>query len=137
MASVWKRGPHQYCVRVRRNGSSETKTFETRQEAEEWGRVVEGKVTGNELVDDQGKARETSLTAALEWYEKVILPRTPKSSKVKKTQVAYWKASKFACWALPSLHPWDLLDWRREALDEDNAEDGELVGDDPPVDLHE
>jgi len=34
MATVWTRGPYQFCVRVRRNGVSETKTFETRREAE-------------------------------------------------------------------------------------------------------
>jgi hypothetical protein len=112
MATIWKRGPYQFCVRVRRNGVSQTKTFETQREAESWARLVEGKVTGDEFVDFS-KGKDTTLSVALDWYEKVIVPKTPRSAKGKKGQVAYWKASKFADWSLVSLHPWDLLDWRR------------------------
>lgn len=124
MATIWKRGP-----RVRRNGVSQTKTFETKREAEDWARIVEGKVSGDEFID-LSKGKDTSLSVALDWYEKIIIPQTPRSAKGKKTQVAYWKASRFADWSLVSLQPWDLLDWRREALDEDNAEDGEQIGPD-------
>jgi hypothetical protein len=42
--------------------------------------------------------------------------------------VTDWKASKFADWALVALHPWDLIDWRREVRDEDNSEDGAPIG---------
>lgn len=127
MATIWERGPYQYCVRIRRKGVSETKTFETRREAEEWARIMEGKVTGDEFVD-RSKARDTTLSQALDWYARVIVPKTPRSAKVKMSQVAYWKASRFADWSLLSLRPWDLLDWRREVLDEDNAEDGGQIG---------
>lgn len=127
MASIWSRGPYQFCVRIRRNGVSETKTFESRREAEHWARVTEGKVAGNEFVD-YSKAQETTLTHALEWYEKNVVPQTPRSAKVKRSNVAYWRASKFADWALVSIQPWDLLDWRREVLDEDNADDDRLIG---------
>jgi hypothetical protein len=46
MASISKRGPHQFFARIRRNGVSETKTFETKTEAQDWARLTEGKVTG-------------------------------------------------------------------------------------------
>lgn len=129
MATIWKRGPYQLCVRVRRNGVAETKTFETRRGAEEWARIIEGKITGEEFVD-RSMARDTALSQALDWYERVIVPKTPRSAKVKRNQVAYWKESKFADWSLISLRPWDLLEWRREVLDEDNAGDGEQIGPD-------
>jgi hypothetical protein len=45
------RGPHQYRVQVRRNGIYQSKTFATLREAQEWQRIVEGKVTGEEFVD--------------------------------------------------------------------------------------
>jgi hypothetical protein len=45
------RGPHQFRVQVRRNGVYQTKTFERLSEAQEWQRVMEGKVTGEDLVD--------------------------------------------------------------------------------------
>jgi len=56
------------------------------------------------------------------------VPKTPRSAKGKQTQIDYWTASKFADWSLVTLHPWDLIDWRREVLDEDNAEDGGQIG---------
>lgn len=127
MASIWKRGPNQFCVRIRRNGVSLSETFETKTAAEEWARVTEGKITGNEFVDRRS-AQETTLSAALDWYEEVILPRTPKSLKTKRSQIRYWKESRFASWSLVSLHSWDLLEWRREVLDEDNIEDDETEG---------
>jgi integrase len=127
MATIWKRAPYQFCARIRRNGVSETKTFETKSEAQEWARVTEGKVTGNEILD-QSKVRGTNLAEAFDWYEQVIVPETPRSAAGKLTQVNYWRASRFASWALISLHPWDLIDWRREVLDEDDADDGEQVG---------
>lgn len=129
MATIWSRGPYQFCVRIRRNGVSETKTFESQRAAEQWARIVEGKVAGNEFVD-HGKAQSTTLTQALEWYEKTVVPKTPRSAKNKRRTIAYWKASKFANWSLVSIRPWDLLEWRREALDEDNAEEGEQIGPD-------
>ena len=93
MATIERRGPHQFRVRIRRNGVTETRTFETRRAAEDWARTLEGKVTGDEFVD-QSRAKETTL------------------------------------WALVSLRAWDLLEWRREVLDEDNADDSGQVGPD-------
>lgn len=74
------------------------------------------------------KPRDVTLRQALDWYVKHVVPKTPRSAKMKISLVAYWKKSRFADWALPALHPWDLIDWRREVLDEDNAEDGTNVG---------
>src|SRR5215469_6300800 len=105
MATIWRRGRHQFCVRVRLKGLSETRTFDTRREAEEWARLVEGKITGEEFVE-QGKARDTTLSQALDWYKMVVVPRTPRSEKVKLSQVTYWKGSKFASWSILSIRPW-------------------------------
>jgi len=45
MASINKRGPYQYQALVRRKGyPSQTKTFESRAEAEAWARGVEAKM---------------------------------------------------------------------------------------------
>jgi hypothetical protein len=89
MATIWERGPSRHRVRIRRKGVSETKTFETRREAEERARIMEGKVTGDEFVD-RSKARDTTLSQALDWYARVIVPKTPRSAKVKMSQVAYF-----------------------------------------------
>jgi integrase len=129
MATIEERGPYQFRVKIRRNGVSETKTFETRREAEDWARILDGKVSGDDFVD-KSRARDTNLALALDWYEKVIVPKRPRSIKIKLSIIRYWRKSDFASWSLVAIHPWDLLDWRRLVLDEDNAEDGSLVGPD-------
>ena len=43
-------------------------------------------------------------------------------------KLRYWKTSKFADWSLAAIHDWDLIEWRRETLDEDDADDGEAAG---------
>jgi integrase len=43
-------------------------------------------------------------------------------------KLRYWKESKFANWSLVAIHDWDLIEWRREVLDEDDAEDDEVCG---------
>ena len=60
------RGPHQFRVQVRRNGVSQSKTFETLREAQEWQRITEGKVTGEEVIDLK-LARNTTLAKACDW----------------------------------------------------------------------
>jgi integrase len=129
MATIEQRGPHQFRVRVRRNGVSQTKTFETRGAGVDWARILDGKVSGDDFID-RSRAQDTTLSQALDWYERAVVPKTPRSTKVKLGLVRYWRSSRFADWSLVSLHPWDLLEWRREVLDEDNAEDGELAGPD-------
>jgi integrase len=129
MATIEQRGPHQFRAKIRRNGVSQTKTFETRRAAEDWARVLDGKVSGDDFID-RSRAQETTLSQALDWYERAVVPKTPRSAKVKLGLVRYWRKSRFTDWSLVSLHPWDLLEWRREVLDEDNAEDGEQLGPD-------
>ncbi len=121
------RGPNQFRVQVRRNGVYQTKTFERLREAQEWQRVMEGKVTGEELVDLK-RARGTTLAQACDWMlDGKRVGNNPDAKNVS-AKLRYWKDSKFASWSLVSIHDWDLIEWRREVLDEDNAEDGEACG---------
>jgi len=46
------------------------------------------------------------------------------------SKLRYWQESRFATWALPAIHDWDLIEWRRDVLDEDQAEDREPLGPD-------
>lgn len=120
MATIWNRGPHQFCARMRRNGVSQTKTFETRAAAEEWARIIEGKVTGDEF-QDRRLARDTTLSQACDWMAK-SLPNTP-DAKNKRSKLRYWQGTEFATWSLVSLRPADLIRWRRDVLDEDGGGD--------------
>lgn len=128
MATVWERGPYQFCARVRRNGVSETRTFETRNQAERWAAVIEGKVVGDEY-EDRREARETSLSQACEWMAE-HLDRSRSDAKNKASKLRYWQGTHLAQWSLLSIRPSDLVDWRRLVLDEDGAEYGEICGPD-------
>lgn len=121
------RGAHQYRVQVRRNGFYQSRTFETLREAQEWQRIVEGKVTADEFVDLR-RARTTTLAAACDWMLDGKLYGSNPGAKNVAVNLRYWKNSRFAGWSLLSIHDWDLIEWRREVLDEDNAEDSGRCG---------
>ena len=118
MANIQERGPYQFRVQVRRGGKSVSKTFETRREAEDWARITEGKVTGGEVVQKQTVA---SLAQACAWMEAHV--GTNADARNQRGHIRYWKDSKFAAWAVSAIHDWDVIEWRREVLDEANAED--------------
>ena len=111
---------------MRRNGVYQTKTFEKLSDAREWQRVMEGKVTGEELVDLK-LARSTTLAEACEWMLDGRVGNHADAKNVS-AKLRYWKQSKFADWSPVAIHDWDLIEWRREVLDEDNADDGEACG---------
>jgi integrase len=54
-------------------------------------------------------------------------PRT-QHARCQVGHLRYWENSEFSVWSLAALRPWDLIEWRRRTLDEDNANDGEFVG---------
>jgi len=134
MATIEQRGPYQFRVKIRRRGVKETRTFETRAEAETWARIMEGKVTGDEYVDRK-PARDTTVSQACEWFLDQIAPlgpsgkRVPKSDHAKNqvSKLGYWMKSEFADWSLVSLHPWDLIEWRDELMGEAECSPQTLV----------
>jgi integrase len=123
------RGPNQYRVQIRHNGVYHSRTFETLRDAREWQRVTDGKVSGGELVDAR-EARATSLAQACDWMLEGSRAGTNANAKNIKAKLRYWKTTGLACWSITAIHDWDLIEWRREVLDEDNAEGGEVVGPD-------
>jgi integrase len=68
MATIVKRGPYSFLVRIRRKGlPALAKTFETEKEAKAWARRQELKLEDRD-VQDLTEARETTLAQALERY---------------------------------------------------------------------
>ncbi|MFD1625861.1 hypothetical protein [Azospirillum griseum] len=53
-------------ARVRRDGKSLTKTFETFEAAQAWALSLEGKIVGDEY-QDRRKAQGTTLAQACDW----------------------------------------------------------------------
>lgn len=75
MASIIERGPHQFQVTVRRKGyATQTRTFESKQEADVWAMGTEAKMLSSCFVDNR-LARTTTLDACLSRY---LEEETPK-----------------------------------------------------------
>ena len=126
-SGIQVRGPHQFRAQVRRNGVYQSRTFEKLSEAQEWLRITEGKVTGEEFLDLK-RPRVTTLARACDWMIDGKYAGTRPNAKNVVAKLRYWKRSKFADWSLASIHDWDLIEWRRDVLDEDNASDGAICG---------
>lgn len=129
MAAIETRGDFQYRVKIRRRGITLTRTFESLREAQNWARVEEGRVSGEEYVDRR-LSKMTTAAQAIDAYETTGLNRSQADAKNKISKLRYWRASRFATWSLVAVKSLDLIEWRREVLDEENAGDGEQCGED-------
>lgn len=118
MGSILHRGAQQYRVQIRRKGVNLCRTFSTLEEAKLWESTTEAKLLGNQPIQKRPAA---TLAEACDWYEGQI--GNHPNAKNERTHVRYWKASKFAHWSLSVIHDWDCIQWRREVLDEDAAEE--------------
>jgi integrase len=121
------RGPDQFRAQVRRNGVQKSKTFKTLREAQQWRRVTDGKASANEFVDLK-QLKNTTLRQACDWMLEGSRAGVNANAKNIRAKLRYWKTTELATWSMAAIHDWDLIEWRRAVLDEDNAEDGEVVG---------
>ena len=72
MADIRKRGPYQWQVRVRRKGyPSQSKTFNTKSEAETWARQIESEMDRGLFVSRK-EAENTTLSEALDRYAQEV-----------------------------------------------------------------
>jgi hypothetical protein len=75
MASFRKRGPYQWQAQVRKKGQPlQSKTFETRAEAEQWARAIEVEMDKGVFVS-RAEAESTRLKELFERYLAEITPR--------------------------------------------------------------
>ena len=74
MASFRKRGPYQWQAQVRKKGRPlQTKTFETRAEAEQWARAIEVEMDQGAFAS-RAEAESTTLRELLERYLEEVTP---------------------------------------------------------------
>lgn len=72
MATITKRGDLQWQAKVRRKGyPQQSKTFDTRADAEKWARAIEGEMDRGRFVSS-AEAESTTFTEALDRYEREI-----------------------------------------------------------------
>ncbi|MFM0217787.1 integrase [Paraburkholderia caledonica] len=74
MATFRKRGPYQWEAQIRRRGyPAQSKTFETKAEAEAWANMIESEMSRGVWVS-RGEAEATTLYEALSRYETEVVP---------------------------------------------------------------
>ncbi|MFH1915303.1 MAG: site-specific integrase [Pseudomonadota bacterium] len=75
MATIRKRGPYQWEARIRRKGFPITsKTFERKQDAEDWAKNIESEMSRGVFVS-RAEAESTTLSEALDRYIEEHVPR--------------------------------------------------------------
>jgi len=106
---IYQRGPHQFQVKVRRNGISITSTFETLSAARAFQQVQTGKVVAREYVDTRAEQR-TTLRSLLERYLTDVTP--DKKGRASETnRLKAWMRSPLASYSVAGIEPKDIADW--------------------------
>ncbi|MBI3496086.1 MAG: site-specific integrase [Proteobacteria bacterium] len=117
MASITKRGAWQWQAKIRRDGyPSQSKTFDTKAEAQAWARSVENEMDRGVFVS-RIEAERTSLSDALQRYEKEIT-RKKKGWRQETYRIKQWRADPLAKRALASLRSADFAEWRDKKLED-------------------
>ncbi len=120
MATITARGDYQFQAIIRRKGfPSQTKTFETRSEAERWAREVESKMdTG--YFSDRREAEKTTLAQALQKYLDQVTC-TKKGATAERNRIKQLQRHPIALRSLASLRAKDFTQYRDERLEEVSA----------------
>ena len=115
MPSVKKRGENQFQVRVRKAGYPEQiETFETYNEAWDWGIDVEAKMNRGEFRDRKASMGYT-LKQMVERYEREVTP-TKKGATQERYQLNTLKTCHLASRPFGSITADDVIDLREERL---------------------
>lgn len=115
MASITRRGSYQYQATVRRKGyPTQSKTFETRKDAEKWARDVESQIDQG-IFKDRREVEETSLQEALERY-RITVTLKKRGNVAETNRIGQMKALPLALRSLDSLQPKDFAAYRDNRL---------------------
>lgn len=115
MAYIRKRGDFQWQAEIRRKGQkAQSRTFNTRAEAERWARHIENEMDRGIFVDRK-EAESTTLTEALERYEREVSVYK-KGYKQEKKRIAMWLDNDLAKRYLANLRGTDFAEYRDARL---------------------
>lgn len=121
MASIRNRGPYQWEATVTKAGfRRQSKTFETKRDAEDWSKTVESEMRRGLFVD-RSEAERTTLRELLELYSKEVTPKKkgkgPELSRLKRLM-----AHEIALQRLTVLRSLDFSKYRDERLAEEASD---------------
>ena len=115
MASFRKRGPYQWQAQVRKKGHPlQTKTFETRAEAEQWARAIEVEMDKGAFVS-RAEAESTTLKELLERYLAEVTP-LKKGAEPETNRLRLMMRHPLARRFVASIRGVDIARWRDERL---------------------
>lgn len=115
MATITKRGDYQYQAIIRRKGyPSQTRTFESRQDAQTWIRSVESQMDDN-IFRDRRELRKQTLHEVLERYVTTITP-TKRGQVQERNRVRQLQRHPIAQRSMDSLLAKDFAAYRDERL---------------------
>lgn len=114
MATFRKRSGNWQAM-IRRDGYPyQSKTFDTKADAEKWARDVEGEMDLGTFVSRK-EAEETSLSEALDRYEREVTP-AKKGAAQERLRIRAWKRDPLAARSLASIRGADIATWRDKRL---------------------
>jgi integrase len=114
MATYENRGG-TWRVKIRAKGyPAQTKTFNTKIEAQSWAKVIESEMTRGVFVS-RAEAEATTLHEALDRYSREVSP-LKKGEKQELVRIKFWQTDNLATRTLASLQPKDFATWRDNRL---------------------
>lgn len=117
MATLRKRGPYQWEAQIRRRGwPPQSKTFESKVEAEAWAQMIESEMARGVWLD-RSEAENTTLRELLDRYEKEVSPRKRSHAR----EVSFlntWRQTELAARMVSRIRGSDVAalrdDWLKE-----------------------
>jgi integrase len=115
MATIRKKGEYQWHVQIRRKGyDAQTKTFNTRIEAEAWARAIENEMDRGVFVS-RAEAESTTLKDALDRYQREVTPRK-RGAEQEKYRIRALLARELAKRTLANVRSSDVAKFRDERV---------------------
>lgn len=110
MSTIRKRGAFQWQAQIRRRGyPPQSKTFDTRKDAEAWARMVEREMDTGTFVS-RADAERTTIQKIAERYEKEVLPRM-KAQRQEQQRISA-VVGHFGKYHLNAITPAMIASWR-------------------------
>lgn len=114
MATFRKRSGNWQAM-IRRDGYPyQSRTFDTKADAEKWAREVEKEMDHGTFVSRK-EAEQTTLAEALDRYEREVTPRK-KGAAQERLRIRAWKRDPLALRSLASIRAMDMAVWRDKRL---------------------
>ncbi len=125
MATITKRGPYQWQAKIRRRGyPTQTKTFESKREAEAWVSVIESEMTRSIFVD-RSKAERETLGQVIQSYINNIAPEHKGGdAEISRLERFRREESKLCQYAMATLKVEDFENFRDRRLKDEKRSPG-------------